>query len=94
MPKSQSGARMGKRMSDSDIREMLIILYESSAVYEQTLASIFDSVKTVLRDVARLDRTQAKTREAEEAVKKLNGIQARLSQHASYDGIIRRLKGD
>ncbi len=85
---------MAKRMSDSEVKEMLTILFERSEVCEQTLASIFDFVKTVLRDVAQFDRTQAKTRQADEAVKKLDEIQAKLSQHVSYDGIIRRLKGD
>jgi uncharacterized damage-inducible protein DinB len=85
---------MAKRITDTQAREIFTILFERFEVYEQTLGSVVDSVKTVLRDVAQLDHTHAKRFQAEEDVKKLDEIQARLSQHVSYADMVQRLKGD
>jgi hypothetical protein len=84
-----------EHISAADVRRALRALSERSEIYEQVLASVIDSVRTIAREIAGGLRANPSLRNKMDAIlSELKDMGAKLSQYDSGDDIIRRLRGD
>ena len=84
-----------EHISAADVRRGLRALSERSEIYEQVLASIIGSVRTIAKELGSGLRANPSLRNKMDSIlSELTDMGAKLSQYDSGDDIIRRLKGD